>query len=96
MTCARCGGEAAVKRDNAFYCAKCAMARDWEEVIAIVQEERVDMGASIEFGSGSTTPAAQTPTPQPAKIPAATPAAAPVPPPAAPSNNGDLPADPFS
>ena len=94
MTCARCGGEAAVKRDNAFYCAKCAMARDWEEVIAIVQEERVDMSTSIEFGA--PPPPAKKPAPQPAKVPAATPAATPAPPPAAPSSNGDLPADPFS
>ena len=58
MNCTRCGGaEAVVKRDAAFYCGKCALARDWEEVIALVQEERVvvqSSAASIDFGeSGS-------------------------------------------
>ncbi len=42
MNCSRCGGaEAVVKRGAAFYCGKCALARDWEEVVALVQEERV-------------------------------------------------------
>ena len=57
MDCSRCGSaEAVVKRDAAFYCGRCALARDWEEVIALVQEERVAVpsasdGPSIEFDS---------------------------------------------
>ena len=42
MTCSRCGSDAVVKRDSAFYCGKCALARDWHEVIQIVQDARVD------------------------------------------------------
>ena len=55
MDCSRCGSaEAVVKRDAAFYCGRCALARDWEEVIALVQEERMavpsgDEGPAIEF-----------------------------------------------
>ena len=81
MNCSRCGAaEAVVKRDAAFYCGKCALARDWEEVIALVQEERVAVSAapSIEFDVGGAEPAE------------AAPAAA------APSSNGELPADPFA
>jgi hypothetical protein len=43
VNCSRCNAEAIVKRGSAAYCAKCALARDWEDVIAIVQEERVDL-----------------------------------------------------
>ena len=56
MNCSRCGAaEAVVKRDAAFYCGKCALARDWEEVIALVQEERVTVSASlsVEFDVGA-------------------------------------------
>ena len=45
MNCSRCSAEAIVKRGSAAYCAKCALARDWEDVIALVQEERVDLEA---------------------------------------------------
>lgn len=48
MNCSRCNAEAVVKRGSAAYCAKCALARDWEDVIAIVQEERVDIDAIEE------------------------------------------------
>ena len=41
MECTRCGGEAVVKRDNAVYCGKCAMARDWEEIIHVVQTDKL-------------------------------------------------------
>lgn len=43
MDCSRCNAEAVVKRGSAAYCAKCALARDWEDVIAMVQEDRVDV-----------------------------------------------------
>jgi hypothetical protein len=86
MTCARCGADAAVKRDNAFYCAKCAMARDWEDVIAMVQEERVSMGANVDF-SANGADGVKNPGAPPAQAASATAAA---------GSNGDLPADPFS
>lgn len=38
MLCSRCGAEAAIRRDAAYYCGKCAVARDWGEIIAFVQE----------------------------------------------------------
>lgn len=41
MDCTRCGAEGAVKRDNAVYCGKCAMARDWEEIIHVVQTDKL-------------------------------------------------------
>ena len=43
MECSRCGGEAVVKRDNAVYCGKCALARDWEEIIHVVQMDRLTL-----------------------------------------------------
>ena len=42
MTCSRCGGDAVVKRNSAYYCGKCALARDWHEVIQIIQDARVE------------------------------------------------------
>lgn len=48
MDCSRCNAEAVVKRGSAAYCAKCALARDWEDVIAMVQEEQIDM-ESVEM-----------------------------------------------
>jgi hypothetical protein len=64
MDCSRCGAaEAVVKRDAAFYCGKCALARDWEEVIALVQEERVSVSAdpSVEFDVGASEDAEPAP-----------------------------------
>lgn len=84
MNCTRCGGaEAVVKRDAAFYCGKCALARDWEEVIALVQEERVMVnsgsGPTVDFGAESK------PTAKAESAPAEKPDA-----------GADLPADPFA
>ena len=60
MTCMRCGSaEAVIKRENAFYCAKCVLARDWEEVIALVQRERVDVPGA-QMGRKSTSAATAT------------------------------------
>lgn len=39
MTCTRCGAQAAIKRDNANYCAQCALAREWGGVIAAIQDD---------------------------------------------------------
>ncbi len=87
MNCSRCGAaEAVLKRDAAFYCGKCALARDWEEVIALVQEERVtlakDAAPTIDFGSPNGG--------EPAGV-GSSPAAAP-----AGTGSADLPADPFA
>ncbi len=38
MMCSRCGAEAAIRREAAYYCGKCAVARDWGDVIAMVQD----------------------------------------------------------
>ena len=87
MNCTRCNAEAVVKRGSAAYCAKCALARDWEDVIAIVQEERVDLDTVEEVelkGNKKVKKAAK------GKEPATV---------AADSNGSsgdDLPADPFA
>ena len=94
MTCDRCGGEAVVKRENAVYCGKCALARDWEEIINIVQLSKVSMGDSPPRppqptnGSGPDGSAEAVPGVQAAE-------AAPEPEPEAPVNLGP-PADPFA
>ena len=77
MNCSRCGAaEAVVKRDAAFYCGKCALARDWEEVVALVQEERVTVGPTVNFG-GDEAPAPSAAAAPKAGGNGATPAAAP-------------------
>ncbi len=97
MNCSRCGAaEAVLKRDAAFYCGKCALARDWEEVIALVQEELVAVAAeaapTIDFGAPST-PSAPAATSQAASAPAPPPApASPPPPAAAPAPVASIPA----
>ncbi len=97
MNCSRCGAaEAVLKRDAAFYCGKCALARDWEEVIALVQEERVAVGgATIDFGDAPAPAAAPAPRPAatpPTPVDPAPAAAAPAPAPAAPAPAAPAPA----
>lgn len=56
MTCSRCSAEAIVKRGAATYCAKCALARDWEEIVMIVQEDRVEVASpAIHFSDEQAT-----------------------------------------
>jgi hypothetical protein len=31
-----------VKRDDGYYCGKCALTRDWQEIIGVIQDARVD------------------------------------------------------
>lgn len=62
MTCSRCSAEAVVKRDAAYYCGKCAMARDWEEIIAIVQADAAPV-SKVDFGAPSAAPADADPEP---------------------------------
>ena len=57
MECSRCGGEAVVKRDNAVYCGKCALARDWEEVIHVVQADRLSLDPAPTGGGPASKPA---------------------------------------
>ena len=38
MRCSRCGATAVVTRGEQYFCGRCALARDWEEIIAIAQE----------------------------------------------------------
>lgn len=42
MECSRCGGDAVVKRDDSLFCGECAINRDWQEIIALVQDARVE------------------------------------------------------
>lgn len=93
MTCSRCSAEAAVKRDSAFYCGKCAMARDWEEIIAVVQADRVER-ATVQFGAEAPVPAAAPAAPEPATNGHQHDDAA-EPEPASVGAGDDLPADPF-
>ena len=39
MTCSRCSAEATIRHDDAYYCGRCAVARDWGDVIAMVQAD---------------------------------------------------------
>jgi len=57
VECSRCGGEAVVKRDNAVYCGKCALARDWEEVIHVVQADRLVLDTKPPGGGPASKPA---------------------------------------
>jgi hypothetical protein len=38
MRCSRCGAQAVTTRDSQYFCGRCALAHDWEEIIAIAQE----------------------------------------------------------
>ncbi|MBN2113996.1 MAG: hypothetical protein JW785_07715 [Acidimicrobiia bacterium] len=38
MRCSRCGATAVVTRGEQYFCGRCALAYDWEEIIAIAQE----------------------------------------------------------
>ena len=38
MRCCRCGAAAVVTRGQQYYCGRCALVHDWEEIIAIAQE----------------------------------------------------------
>jgi hypothetical protein len=83
VECSRCGGEAVVKRDNAVYCGKCALARDWEEVIHVVQADRLAITTKPGDGGPATRPtgavaaADKIPAPEPKVEVEATPAAPP-------------------
>lgn len=42
MDCTHCGSEAVVKRGEAFFCAKCAIASDWQQIIVELQDATVE------------------------------------------------------
>jgi hypothetical protein len=42
MKCIRCGGDAVVKRADDHYCGNCAITLDWQQLITLVQDARVD------------------------------------------------------
>ncbi|HLA67561.1 MAG TPA: hypothetical protein VJP05_08785 [Acidimicrobiia bacterium] len=42
MKCTRCGSDAVVKRDDSFFCGSCAITLDWQELIMLVQDARVE------------------------------------------------------
>lgn len=67
MTCTVCGAEAAIKRDAAYYCGKCAVARDWGDVIAMVQDGPHG-GGRVQFGAEDVE---DTSSDDPASVPAA-------------------------
>lgn len=48
MKCSRCGATAVTTRAQQYYCGRCALACDWEEIIAIAQEAvgKPDRGAT--------------------------------------------------
>lgn len=70
MECSRCGREAVVKRDNAVYCGKCALARDWEEIIHVVQADRLSLDPRPGTASPAGRPDAGGKAGEPAPIPA--------------------------
>ncbi len=45
MRCSRCGASAVVTRGQNYFCGRCALAHDWEEIIAIAQEAAGHPGA---------------------------------------------------
>ena len=51
MECIRCGAGAVVKKDEGYFCGTCAIRRDWQEIIALVQDARVETPVA---GRGAT------------------------------------------
>lgn len=72
MNCTRCGApESVVRRDAAYYCGRCAVARDWSDVIAIVQEGPRG-GRSVSFDEDSPLPAETDPVTSTDPVPSVT------------------------
>jgi len=46
MRCSRCGADAVTTRDRQNLCGRCALAHDWEEIIAIAQQETAASAAA--------------------------------------------------
>jgi len=58
MRCVRCGAVAEVARGLDWLCGRCALAYDWEEIIAIAQEV-----AAAPAQEAAPPPPAHAPTP---------------------------------
>jgi hypothetical protein len=48
MICIRCGDSAVVKRDDGYYCGKCALTRDWQEIVGVIQDAQVSTPVARE------------------------------------------------
>jgi len=42
MKCSRCNADAVRLRGDAYFCGRCAVAADWQDLIAMIQDARVD------------------------------------------------------
>ncbi len=42
MNCTTCGDPAVVKRDEGYYCGKCALTRDWRAIINTIQDAHIE------------------------------------------------------
>jgi hypothetical protein len=69
MRCSRCGETAVVQREGGYFCGRCALTRDWEEIVRLVQELGSG-GPAAPGGPPAAAPAAP-PQPQAAPTPAA-------------------------
>ena len=47
MRCSRCGATAVTTRGQQYFCGRCALAQDWEEIIAIAQEATASAPAPV-------------------------------------------------
>lgn len=51
MRCSRCGETAVVQREGAYFCGRCALTCDWEEIVRLVQ------GIDLPADDGRAAPA---------------------------------------
>ena len=42
MKCSRCDAIATVERGNTFYCEPCSVRADWQELIVLIQDAKVE------------------------------------------------------
>jgi hypothetical protein len=57
MLCSRCGETAVVQRGAVYYCGRCALTRDWEEIVRIVQQLDAPMTPAPERAASHEKPA---------------------------------------
>lgn len=48
MLCSRCGDTAVVQRGSVYYCGRCALTRDWEEIVRMVQQMEAPLAPAQE------------------------------------------------
>lgn len=51
MNCTRCGAHATIKRGDGYVCGACSIAADWQELILLVQDARVETAVAGQPGS---------------------------------------------